>query len=475
MIVNNLLKKPFGYIIILFALPSFAGCIHNDANIVKEIHIGLHNNNQLKIQLDVLTTEKASLYAEYWPDSSNAKPIRAAAVTKDGLSHSIVMCNIIPKTNYSYRIITVENNVENIGKTYSFQSHALPIWLQDQFKYACNSLDSLSADFKDGFMLLNKRETPGMAYITDYTGRLRWYHVFETTGLKVTHFTKDNTIISILGTNEEPTSYGSEILEINLLGDTILHLKKGEGDFINTVHHEIIKNDKGQVVTIFEDKRIFDLSSVGGKKADTVSSDGIIVMDNKGKKIWQWSVFDAQDPLKDPNILKNKADWTHANSLNYDKDSNYIISFYNTGQIWKVNAISGKVEWKFGRGGTIAMPAECNFTESHAVHINAEGNLMFFDNGVKREQSQVFAMKLDEANKTSQIDMHIKLPPAIYNARMGSAYMINDSSILCCCSKRHITVLVNRKGEILWTLDIAVPPYRVEFLKKEQLNPWLQL
>lgn len=469
------MKQLFSNIIILLIIICVTGCIHNNDNIVKEIHISLHNNNELKIQLDVLTTVKTALYAEYWPDSSNANVIKAAAVSKDGLWQTIVMCNIIPKTNYSYRIITVENNVKRIGKTYAFQSHALPIWLQDQFKYSCNSPELLPADFKDGFMLLNKREMPGVAYIVDHAGRLRWYHVIENTGLKVTHFTKENTILSILGTNEDPTSYGSEILEINLLGDTILHLKKGQGDFVNTIHHEILKNDKGQLVTIIEDKKIYDLSAVGGNKKDTVSSDGIIVMDSHGKKIWQWSVFDVQDPLKDPYILKNKKDWTHANSLNYDKDNNYIISFYNTGQIWKVDAQTGKVIWKFGKSGTIAMPADCDFTQSHAVHINPFGNLMFFDNGVEKLQSQVFAIKLDEKNNTSTTDLHIKLPAEIYNARMGSAYMINDSSILCCCSKRHITVLVNRRGEVIWTLDTAVPPYRVEFLKKNQLNPWLQL
>ena len=41
-------------------------------------------------------------------------------------------------------------------------------------------------------------------------------------------------------------------------------------------------------------------------------------------------MFDVLDPLKDPHLLKNKKDWMHANSFNYDHDSNYIISFYNT-------------------------------------------------------------------------------------------------------------------------------------------------
>ena len=469
------MKNLVNNIVLIFIATAFTGCLNNNENIIKEIHIGLHNNNELKIQLDVSTIQKAEVYAEYWPDSSNNDISKASAVSKDGLSHLIVLFNIIPKTNYSYHIITQQKGIKKVSPTYAFQSHALPMWLQDQFKYSCTYPNLLPSKFKEGLMLLNKKETPGIAYITDYTGRLRWYHVIENTGLKVTHFTKDKTIISILGANDEPTSYGSEILEINLSGDTILHLKKGQGDFINTIHHEILKNDKNQLVTIYEDKKVFDLSSVGGNKKDTVSSDGIIVMDKNGKKIWQWSVFDVQDPIKDPNILKTKKDWTHANSLNYDKDSNYIISFYNTGQIWKVDAQTGKLIWKYGKGGDIKIPADGNFSESHAVHINAYGNLMFFDNGVEKLQSQVFAVKINEQNKTAQADLHIKLPVAIYNARMGSAYMVDEDNILCCCSKRHITVLVNRKGEVIWTLDTAVPPYRVEFLTKEQVSPWLQL
>ena len=469
------MKYLLNNIVLVFFITSFTGCFSPGGNIIKEINIGLHNNNELKIQIDVTTTEQAEVYAEYWTDSSNQSIEKVSpAISTKSVSHSLVLCNIIPKTNYSFHIITVKNGVKHVSKIYTFQSHNLPMWLQDQFKYFCDSPQLLPNEFKNGLMLLNKRETPGIAYIVDYKGRLRWYHMFETTGLKVTHFTKDKTILSILGTNDEPTSYGNEILEINLLGDTLLHLKKGQEDFTNTIHHEVLKNNKDQIVTIYQDIREMDLSSAGGNKKDTVSSDGIIVMDKNGKKIWQWSVFDVADPLKDPNILKTKKDWTHANSLNFDKDSNYIISFYNNGQIWKVDSHTGKIIWKFGKGGTIAMPAECNFTQSHAVHINPYGNLMFFDNGVQKQQSEVFALKLDEQNKTSQMKLHIKLPLDVYNARMGSAYMINDTAILCCCSKRHITVLVNRKGVVLWTLDTAIPPYRVEFLNKDQLNPWLK-
>jgi len=296
----------------------------------------------------------------------------------------------------------------------------------------------------------------------------------DGTGFKVTHFTRNGTIVSILGRNDEPTSYGSEILEINLGGDTLAYLKKGMGDLRFPIHHEILENDKGQFITLFVDRRIMDLRAAGGGAKDTVSGDGIVILDRTGRKLWQWSVFDAVDPLKDPHITTTRRDWMHANSLNFDRDGNFLISFYNNGQIWKIDAHSGRVWWKFGKGGDFRLPEECKFSQAHAVHINRQGALMFFDNGVENRLSEVFAVRLDETAKTAAMDLHIRLPPDIYNDRMGSAYMITDSTVLCCSSKRKITVLVNRKGVLLWDMETAIPPYRVEFLQKEQVSPWLQ-
>ena len=452
----------------------FMGCSNNGTKIIKEIKIGTHNNNELKIQLDVELIKEASVFAQYWPDSIGSKGKMSSLISSHGLYHSLVLCNIIPQTNYSFQIITIEGGVKSVSKIFNFHSRALPTWLEGEFKYACNNASLLPENFKAGLMLMNKRETPGILYLVDFKGRLRWYHMIDGTGFKVARFTSDTSIISILGKNDEPTSYGSEILEINLLGDTLLHLKKGQGDFKQTIHHEVFKKSKNEIVTLYVDERILDLSSIGGGKKDTVASDGILLMDRNGKKLWQWSVFDVMDPLKDTGLLRNKKDWTHANSLNYDKDGNFLISFYNNGQIWKIDAHTGKIIWKFGKGGTISKPLECDFTQSHAVHINPNGSMMFFDNGVEKKQSEVFAVKLNEEMKTSKIDLHIKLPIEIYNERMGSAYMVNDSMVLCCCSKKHITVLVNTKGVLIWTLNTGMPPYRVEFLKREQVAPFLQ-
>jgi len=448
-----------------------SGC-SGGGGVIREIGIGLHANNELKIEVDVSTNADAKVFAEYWADS-NASQKYISSISSSGLYHALVLGNILPQTGYSFRVVTEKEGVRNESKVYPFRSRALPMWLQDQFKYSCTHPELLPGEFKEGFMLMNKRETPGLLYIVDARGRLRWYHMVDGTGVKVAHFTADRTIISILGKSDEPTSYGSEILEIDLSGDTLLHLKKGQGDLRYTIHHEVIKNKAGNVVTIYEDPRIMDLTRVGGGKADTVNGDGILVLDRNGKKVWQWSVFDVNDPFTDNDLLKHKKDWMHANSLSFDTDSNYLLSFYNLGQVWKVDAETGKVLWKLGKGGTLHMPATDVFSQSHAVHIDASGSLMLFDNGVERKQSGVFAYRIDTAARSATVDWHIKLPAEIYNDRMGSAYMINDSLVLCCCSKRHITVLANKKGQIVWTLDTAIPPYRVEFIPAEKLKPYI--
>ncbi|WP_428231563.1 aryl-sulfate sulfotransferase [Flavobacterium sp.] len=457
----------------ILALLAFVSCSKNQDNTITNIIIGTHSNNELKIQIDVTTNEEVQVYAEYWSDKDGIKNKITSPVSKTGHSHSLVLCNIIPETSYSYQLVTVQNKEKVTSKVYTFKSRQLPEWLQKQFKANCPKPELLPQNFKKGFMLLAKRETPGVAYIVDYKGNLRWYHTVEGTGFKVTHFTKEQSIIAILGKNDEPTSYGTEILEINLQGDTLTHIKKGQGDFKQVIHHEIIKKSANEIVTITVDQKIMDLTSIGGKKNDTINGDGILILDKKGKQLWKWSVFDDLDPMKDKNLLKNKKDWTHANSLNYDKDGNFLLSFYNNGQIWKIDAKTGKALWKLGKGGNMKMSDDSNFSQAHAAHINTEGSLLFFDNGVDKKQSSVFALKVNEKEKSVTLDFHIKLPKDIYNDRMGSAYRIDKENILVCCSKRHITVLTNKKGVLIWALESEIPPYRVEFIPEENMKPFL--
>jgi arylsulfate sulfotransferase len=465
---KNTIIKLILFLILIFTIYS---C--NRENNILNVAIGSYHGNALIIKVDIETNTDSDVIVSYWTNQNGVQSkVNYTPVSKDATTHSIFINNISPDTAYNFQVVSTLNKSSKKSKIYTFKTPILPGCVRDEYRVACESPGLLPQEFKKGFMLLSKKETPGLAYIVDYKGNLRWYHSLVETGFKMVRFTKEQTIIAILGKEKEPTIYGSEILEVNLKGDTLTHLKIGDGDFKFQIHHEILKKSPNEIATIFVDKRVMDLRSVGGKIKDTVTADGIIIFDRKGKQLWKWSVFDDMDPLKEKDILKKKIDWVHANSLNYDKDGNFIISFYNTGQIWKVDAHTGKVIWKLGNGGTLKMPVACSFSNSHAVHYNKDGNLMFFDNGVDKEQSSIIAYSINDKTKEVKVNLDIILPKDIYSDRMGSAYSIDGKTFLACSSKRRMSVLVNLKGDILWTIESTIP-YRVQFIPEEDLKPFL--
>lgn len=217
----------------------------------------------------------------------------------------------------------------------------------------------------------------------------------------------------------------------------------------------------------------------GGLAQDTVMGDGILVLDRQGRQIWKWTVFDEMDPLSDDSILQRKKDWTHANSLAFDKDGNYLISFYNNdfynkGQIWKVDATNGNVIWKFGRSGDFEIPPEAVFDQVHSVHLNNKGWLMVFDNGATKKRSRSLAFTLNVHSKKAQPVLNVWLPPQLFTPRMGSSYLVNDTSLLICASLHKTVVLTNMQGAVLWKLKSnRIESYRAEFIPAEMLAPYL--
>ena len=346
--------------------------------------------------------------------------------------------------------------------------------IKDSFWVKCANVSLLPPAFQKGYVMVYQREVPGSITLLDVKGNIAWSYQSANVGFKVVRFTKDRSFLCITGTKENDAGYGNAILEISLQGDTLLYLKKGQNDFQQTIHHEIMLNSKNQVVTLCKEERIVNLLSKGGSTKDTVVGDGILVLNRQGRKIWKWTVFDKVDPLLDDNILKNKKDWMHANSIAIDQDGNYVISFYNIGQIWKIDATTGNVLWKFGKNGDFEIPGFAAFDQAHALNITDKGWLMFFDNGANKKLSRSLAFSLDNTSRKAKPVITTWLPPPLYSDRMGSSYLVNDTSLLVCSSRNKTVVLSNLKGSFLWQLQTnRITSYRAELIPGEMLNPYL--
>jgi hypothetical protein len=110
--------------------------------------------------------------------------------------------------------------------------------------------------------------------------------------------------------------------------------------------------------------------------------------------------------------------------------------------------------WKFGKDGDFEMPIHSIFKEAHAAHINDQGLLMLFNNGSDAKRSRTLAFELDQNEKKAWVALNTWLPSSLYTDRMGSSYLIGDTTLLQCGSKQRTVALTNLNGKILWQLEV---------------------
>ncbi len=462
----------FYYLITIVTLIT-ASCTHNNKAVVSGVRISFPGYNVLSVQIEAHTRVVQKAFIKYWIAGQKEKSL--VSQTSDGNNdHRFLLSNLKPGSKYVFNIFTSGKISDEISQDYFFNTIDYSNGIQDTLSVVCKDTSLLPQIFREGCILIHRREVPGIVFLLNANGNILWYHQAKDAGFKVVNFTGNHTLLCLMGTQEYETSYGSAILELSLSGDTILYLKKGQNDFKQTIHHEIILNPKNQLVTLCVEDKIMDLRSRGGLIKDTVRGDGILVMDREGHKIWKWTVFDELDPLQDEKIVKTKKDWMHANSISFDKDGNYLISFYNNGQIWKLDAVTGKVIWKLGSKGDFEISPEAIFDQAHAVYINEMGWLQLFDNGIKNRLSRSLAFKLNETEKKAEVVFNTRLPPPFFTDRMGSSFLVGDNSLLISSSKQKTVMLTDFNGNFLWQLrSNRIMSYRALFISKEQLDPFI--
>ena len=230
--------------------------------------------------MEILCTDTADARVEYW-QKGREEARSTTPLSRHRLRHTIVLTNLLPAQSYGYQVLTGHGKELYKSKAYTFNTSGLPVWMKDLFNVICPDSSVLPENFRKGYVMVSRRDDPGALFLLNAKGQIVWYHQVNGTGFKVARFTGKNTFLALLGGASYETSYGDEIMELSLTGDTLLDLKKGQGDFKQTIHHEILLNKQDQLVTLCVEERIVDLSSRGCSKKDTVKGDGILVLDRQ--------------------------------------------------------------------------------------------------------------------------------------------------------------------------------------------------
>lgn len=442
------------FIGVLFILTS---CDTPSIQFENEIEVLNDSTNELRVHINFELEDSVTSYVKYWPVTNNQN-IQFSQLSPCALKHSITLIGLKGKTTYQFQVTAKNENKSVQSEVHDFTTKPFPINIL-HLRWDKDLIEGL-----DGYILSQRRLVNGIIYLIDKEGDVVWYnHVPKQP--KLSHWTKNNTILVLYGSTGHRNSSGDHIVEYDLYGNKLLHLNLSELNLPLEAHHELRFDENGDIVMLIYQSVKIDASNLGGDPEQNVLGDKIIKMDRTGEILWEWSVFDHSEPLKDSTILKTAGDWSHANSLSIDADGNYLVSFRNFNQVWKVDANSGNVIWRLGKGGDFNLDEEGEFSGQHAFHLNKDGEYMVFDNGRANRKTRVVTYKVNESTMTAEVRLVVDLPEGLYSDKMGSAYVMNNDNILVCASRTNSIVVIDKQGAVMAHAKVGIPdPYRAEYV-----------
>jgi hypothetical protein len=313
----------------------------------------------------------------------------------------------------------------------------------------------------DGYIFIRKLEDPGRTFMINDEGKVVWYQSSDTTILRVFKPYEDSYL---------SMRSAKELHEISYRGDTLTKLKYGEGGFDRALHHEVIKDSQDRYVGLTREVMPYDLTRFGGNENDTLITDGILVLSKEGQKIWHWSFDKVLDTIQnvDVDIFQIRNDWAHANALYEDIDGNYVVSWRDLNQVWKINSQSGDIVWIYG-AETIENENE-RFKSQHGIHQNLDGDYMLFDNGPNRAHFSSRAVAFNFNEDKLENSLIIDLPDSIFTNKQGSVYQYKEDRFLYSVTRTNDLIITNRKGDVLWHAKSDIGFYRAYFLEKAVLR-----
>ena len=419
-----------------------------------EPDLSFDQGNVLKPKIEFELKSTASAWIEFWPETVPAH--RRITKPATGASHSVTLMNLTAETRYKFRIITLaaENKDTLRSREFSFMTGTVPPEVLAVRK------DKIDTTLFSGHILIRRFFKSGADVLLNNKGEIVWYNLYDTAVRRPVTYTSRGTFLSI---------YDSAVIrETDIYGKTLLNVDLEQLGQPERFHHEVIYDSDENILSLSVDSARRDLRRWGGKKDQYLRADGIVKMNKTGKIIWKWNLLNAHDPNDFRDTVNIRDVWGHANAMVIDKDGNYLVSFRDFSQVWKIHSRTGKVIWKLGKGGDFKMPSEAWFLRQHSISWTKDGDLIMFDNGNKklRPQSRVLVLKLDQQKMTADVVDLIDLPRAYTSYRMGSAQKIDDNHFLVCVTRKDATLLlIDKNGMVKWKAVGDHASYRAELIQ----------
>lgn len=421
----------------------------SDKVLVTNVTISSDPGNALRYPVEILTGTECEISLSYWPADEPAKERVTKAVRTSGMKAELTIMFVKPETDY---VFAVNVNGVRQSDSYDFHTAQLPAEVPT-YKVA---VDNGGAPTK-GYILQWQATKPGYYTFCDMDGNVVWYQQVEQAA-RNGFYNPDNRQLYVTTGYNRPFApnksdrFVDKVFSMDMFGNHDVELSAAE-EPLKYSHHEFRLLPDGNLILVRNYIKNFDLTELGLGDSEDVYGDGYIIVDRSGKEIARWDIFDEYTPFNSNNVILEKGavyDFVHCNCVNYDSEGNYYLSFNRIKQVWKVDPRTGKVLYRLGENGNVAIPDDAIPEGVHAVTPLAPDKFLVVDNGEMRGYSRTLIFDVNPATMTAEVPTSISYPNLYSSANRSNSEILPDGkTVMFSSTEGRACVFTDMQGNIL--------------------------
>jgi len=247
----------------------------------------------------------------------------------------------------------------------------------------------------------------------------------------------------------------------------IAEVRAGHG-LAGDIHDFIITRRNTALFPIYHQLPV-DLTSVGGPKEGRIF-DGIFQEVNirTGRVLFEWHSWPAvgldesYSPAPKPPAEGKKAppyDYFHINSVELERNGNYLISARNTHALYEIDGKTGRILWRLGgKKSGFDMGPGTNFEWQHDARRHANGTITIFDNGAAppiEKFSRILVLRVNQQAKRATLVRSYSHPKRLLAPFEGNAQFLPGGHVFVGWGAIPFATEFDAAGRVLFDLSFG--------------------
>lgn len=229
--------------------------------------------------------------------------------------------------------------------------------------------------------------------------------------------------------------------------------------------HELLITPQDTAIVISYPAVRANLSGVKGAAHGQVIDSVVQEIDlETGRVIFEWhslgEVRIGDSYTKPSPSSRIPFDYFHANSAGLDADGDILVSARNTWGIYKIDRLTGRLEWTLGgKRSTFKLPRAARFAWQHDARRRADGAITLFDNSAfppVRKFSRGLALRLDEKAKTASVISAWSHPRKLLAATQGNLQTLPSGGAMVGWGSQRYFSEFDANGRTVWDARLAL-------------------